>query len=115
MGKGKTGGRILVGNNTAVVNARLACHHISLDGQNVALCAGKRIIAGAGDSGGRTANIPLNRSYGSRGNLIRGGTDDIQAGSQHQVGGTPVGRVGIVIGVVHLSLGQVGPDVTGEG
>ena len=115
MGNGQTGGRILVGNHTAVVNAGLTSHYVAFDGQNVALGTGKRIVAGRGNGGGRTANVPLDGGDAAGSDLICGGADHIQAGSQHQVGGSPARRIGVVIGVVHLCLCQVGPDVASKG
>ena len=77
MRDGKPGGSILVGDNAAIVDTRKPRHHVALDGEDVALCATQSVTAGRGNSRGGRADVPLNRSNGRRGDLVRSCAYDV--------------------------------------
>lgn len=115
MGNGKPCGWVFVGDDTAVVDAGQSCHHIALDGKNVALRAAECITAGRCDRSRGTTHIPLYRCDLGGSDLVGGGADHIKAGCQHQVGGCPAWGVSVVVGIEHLGLCQIGADVPGKG
>lgn len=111
MGNGQTRGGILVGDLTAVVNTGLTCHHIGLDGEDVALCTAECVVARRCNGGCGTAHIPLDRGNRCGGDLVGSGTNDIHAGGQNQVGRTPIRGVCAVVRVIHLGLGKARPNI----
>ena len=69
------------------------------------------ILTARSDGGVAVAHIPLDRGDIGCGDLVGGGADDIQTGRQNEVLRFPVGGVTAVVGVIHLSLGEVRADV----
>ena len=111
MGQRQTGAFVLVGDDAAVVDAGQFCHDIGLDREDVTLGTAQSVVRTCGNSGVAVAHIPLDRGDIGGGNLVGSGADDIQAGRQNEVLRFPVRGVTAVVGVIHLSLGEVRADV----
>ena len=111
MSQRQTGAFVLVSDDTAIVDAGQFCHDIGLDREDVALGTAESVVRACGDGGVAVAHIPLDRGDIGGGDLVGGGADDIQTGCQNEVLRFPVGGVTAVVGVIHLSLGEVRADV----
>ena len=107
MGQRQAGAFVLVGDDTAVVDAGQLRHDIGLDREDVALGTTEGVVRACGDGGAAVSHIPLDRSDIGCGDLVGGGADDIQTGRQNEVLRFPVGGITAVVGVIHLGLGEV--------
>ena len=111
MGQRQAGAFVFVGDDATVVDTGQLRHDIGLDRENVALGTAESVVRTCGDGGVTVAHIPLDRSDIGGSDLVGGGADDIQTGRQNEVLRFPVGGVTAVVGVIHLSLGEVRSDV----
>lgn len=111
MGQRQTGAFVLVSDDTAIVDAGQFRHDIGHDREDVALGTTEGVVRACGDGGVAVAHIPLDRGDIGCGDLVGGGADDIQTGRQNEVLRFPVRGVTAVVGVIHLSLGEVRADV----
>ena len=107
MGQRQTGAFVLVGDDTAVVDAGQLRHDIGLDREDVALGTTQSVVRTCGNGGVAVTHIPLDRGDIGCGDLVGSGADDIQAGRQNEVLRFPVRGITAVVGVIHLSLGEV--------
>ena len=107
MGQRQTGAFVLVGDDTAVVDAGQFRHDIGLDREDVALGTTEGVVRACGNGGVAVAHIPLDRGDIGCGDLVGGGADDIKTGRQNEVLRFPVRGITAVVGVIHLSLGEV--------
>lgn len=114
MDKVKTRAGVSVGDHALEVHAGKASHDVRLNGQNVVLGAAQGEVAARSDGCGRGALIPADILHVVRSDLIGGRADDIQARSQHQIGGRPARSVAAVVRVVHLCFGVVAADEPGQ-
>ena len=107
MGQRQTGAFVLVSDDTAIVDAGQFRHDIGLDREDVTLGTAQSVVCTCGNGGVAVAHIPLDRGDIGGGDLVGSGADDIQTGRQNEVLRFPVRGITAVVGVIHLSLGEV--------